>query len=51
VNFLVGDLGAVRRHLRSIGCPTELDTDEVVVIDPEGCCGARYGFTASPMFP
>lgn len=47
VNFLVDDLDSVREHLASIGCGSEVDTEDLVVIDPSWCLGARYGFTTT----
>lgn len=48
INFRVADLDGVRRHLDSIGCPSEVSTASLVSTSPDWCYGARFGFTTQP---
>ena len=44
LNFKVRDLKRLAAHLKSVDVKLEIDTPEILVTDPGGCGGLRFGF-------
>jgi catechol 2,3-dioxygenase-like lactoylglutathione lyase family enzyme len=47
--FLVEDLGPVRDHLAREEFPVEAQSSSLVVVDPAGAAGSRFGFTTEDL--
>lgn len=46
LDLLVDDLDAAIHHVESVGVGFEVKSDSFVVLDPNDCCGLRYGLFA-----